>query len=265
MILADIKTRSMMSLFEFATGLIRRSEDCPRKGFRELASRCVQATASASTSITNCVSIPGNSLSLVLYICLLAWVDQYAAWYAIGISMLLPVFGFFHSGILRKAKRNVSRLKDRNEMGLGYLLAKADPDADIVSDLAWNQLSLSDAIATQDAGIDFDKIVYGTVGRVNVFAGLLIGGLQHEAFGMGHTIAVFFLLSIFTTVLTRWSKRIVSLPEFHFSVRSLLDLFSDFTTRPVSFTAFSDARDESSSVEDQAVASRRRSISRGDS
>ena len=53
---------------------------------------------------------------------------------------------------------------------------------------------------------------------------------------MGHTVAVFFLLSIYSSVVARWAKQLSALPNIKHLVRSVLDLLSDFTFEPLKFS-----------------------------
>ncbi len=236
MIRADVKSRSTLSLFNFATSLLKRSDVDPKKGYRETAARCVRGVSAVAASLANNIGLPGNTLSLVFYISFVAWFDFYAAWYAIAIAIVLPVVGLLQSKRNRFARKKVARTKDLNQIGLVYLMADASREEDVLSDLPWNQLGYCDAVAKHDSCVSSEAMLSMAIGRINVFAGLLIGGLQHATYGMGHTIIVFFLLSVYTSVVCRWARQVASVPESRFQVRSLLDFLSDLTSDSLDYS-----------------------------
>ena len=238
---ADVKSRCLLSLFGFATKLIKDCDFDPKKGMRETSGRCIQAVSVVASSLANTVSLPGATFSVILFVSLVAWVDPWAGAYALILALLLPLIGLWTMRRSRFAQKQVAMQKNRNEVALVYLMAKSESDNDIVADMPWSQLAFCDALAKQDESASIDPIVAAAVGRMSIFAGLLIGGLQHEALGMGHTVAVFFLLSIYSSVVGRWSRLIASVPHSRFQIRSLLDLLSDFTTKPLNFSSISDS------------------------
>ena len=235
MIRADIKSRSLLGLLGFATGLIKKSNIDPKQGLRETSARCVKVVSAVATSLTNNVRLPGNTLNMVLYISLVAWFDFYAACYAIGIALILPTIGLWQATRTRTTRRAVNKSKDRNQMGLVYLMAKAGDEDDFVSDLPWNQVEYCDAVTKHDRCVSFESVLSTAIGRINVFAALLIGGLQHATLGMGHTVVLFFLLSIYTTVVCRWARQLASIPESRFQVRAMLDFLSDLTAESLNY------------------------------
>ena len=235
-VLAEIKSRTLLSLLDLATALIRDFDFDPKKGMRDTSTRCLNVVCSVANSIANVVSVPGNTVSLILFISLVAWIDVWAAGYAIALAIVLPVIGYWQSRRTRLSRREVARHKERNEIGFIYLMAKSEPENDINTDLPWNQLSFCDALAKRDGSVASENMVAEAVARLNIFAGLLIGGLQHAECGMGHTVAVFFLLSIYSTVVGQWSRRLASISENRFQVRALLDFLSDFTNEPLKYS-----------------------------
>ena len=244
---AEVKSRTLLSLLDLATRLIKDFDFARQKGIRETSSRCLSAASSVANSIATVVVLPGNTVSLVLFITLMAWIDLWAAGYAVGLAVSLPLFGLWQSRKIRMSKREVARHKERNEVGFVYLMAQSDPDTAIVSDLPWSQLAFCDALAKYDSGVSTGGVVAGVVCRLSVFVGLLIGGLQHAEYGMGHTIAVFFLLSIYSSVVSRWAKRFAAIPDNKHQIRALLDFFSDLTNKPLKYSTVvstnSDERD----------------------
>ena len=233
---ADIKSRIWLSVIGYATRLIKKCDFDPKKGMRDTASRCVKATASVADSIANVVSLPGTTFGLVLFIGLVAWIDPWAGYFAIALALALPLVWLWTSKNVRSSRRNVAQLKERNEIGFVYLMAKSEPDNNFIEDMPWYQVEFADAVAKQDETHTFDGMIGVAVGRLGVFAGLLIGGLQHQELGMGHTVAVFFLLSIYSSVVARWAKQLSALPNIKHLVRSVLDLLSDFTFEPLKFS-----------------------------
>jgi len=232
---SDIKSKILLSLFGFATELIGNGKGDAKGNLRETSSRCVKAISAVSRSLGDSILLPGNTASLVLFIVLLFWIDVYAASFAIVLAVSLPLIVLWAAERKRVVQGDVSRARDANEIGFVYLLANGCPNEKVIEDMPWNQLAYCDAIGAHQECIAHEGIVYAAVGRMNIFAGLLIGGLQHASLGLGHTIAVFFLLGIFTSVVSRWANRVATLPECKFQVRSMLDLFSDFRVEPVSF------------------------------
>jgi hypothetical protein len=91
------------------------------------------------------------------------------------------------------------------------------------------------------------------VARLNVFVGLLIGGLQHASFGMGHTIAVFFLLSIYSAIVGKFAKQVALFPEHIFKVRSLLDFISDMVSGQLSYSEAMQGSVDSGSLAEQGT------------
>lgn len=251
---ADIKARSLLTLCGFATRLIRKHEFSPKSGVREKSMRCMQTTTSVAHSIATVVSLPGSTLSLLLFIALVTWVDPYAGCYTAVLSIGLPLICLWMVRKTQNAKRDLARLRERNEIGLVYLMAKPEPNHSIIDDMPWSQLAYCDAASKYDESVAINGMIATAVGRASVFAGLLIGGLQHQALGMGHTVAVFFLLSIFSSVVGQWSRQLSSLPECRYHVRSLLDFLSDFTASPLSFSRIQKSgQDVSSESSDSAL------------
>jgi ABC-type bacteriocin/lantibiotic exporter with double-glycine peptidase domain len=232
---ADVKSRTLLALFSFGTGLIKNSEIDPKRGLRETSARCVKAISAVANSLTNCIRLPGHIVNLILYISFVAWFDFYAAWYAIALSIVLPLIGLAQAKRSRLARKNAAKSRDRNQMGLVYLMAKAEAADEVIADLPWNQIDYGDAVSKHDRCVNSESMSYMAVSRLNVFAGLLIGGLQHETHGMGHTIIVFFLLSVFTSVVCQFSRQLVSIPDCRFQVRAMLDFFSDLTSESLNF------------------------------
>ncbi|QEG21767.1 cysteine peptidase family C39 domain-containing protein [Mariniblastus fucicola] len=245
LIKADVKSRALLSLFNFSTSLIEQHEFDPKKGLRQASSRCVGAVTSVADSLTNLISFPGNTASLLLYLGLMAWFDLYAAGYATLLGVALTVYCVWFSSASRRSHREVLRVRDRNEAGLAFLMANVEPESKVVTDMPWSQLAYCDAVAKSDNFTSLDGTVSASVGRANLIAGLLIGGLQHTTLGMGHTMAVFFMLSIYTSIIVRWSKRVASIPECRFHVRRLLDFLSDFTSDSLQYSVVRNANPKS--------------------
>lgn len=250
---ADVKSRSWLSVIGYATRLIKENDFDPKKGMRDTASRCVRVSAKVADAIANFVSLPGSTCSLVLFTALVTWLDPWAGCYAIALSLVLPVVLIWTSNRVRSSQKLSVQAQERNEIGLVYLMAKSEPDDDFVEDMPWHQVEFSDAIAKQDEHQAMDGLIGVAVGRLSIFAGLLIGGLQHQELGMGHTVAVFFLLSIYSSVVGRWAKQLSALPNIKHVVRSLLDLLSDFTAEPLKFSTVLDCQKPCEKVESGLV------------
>ena len=230
MVRADIKSRAMLSLFGFVTNLIQSNEVDRKKGLREMSDRCVKGISAVASSLTHNACLPGNTLSLILFIALVAWFDFYAAGYAIGVAVLLPIAWLWIGRRIRIARQKVSRSRNLNQVSMVYLMSEEGRHKDIVSDMPWSQLEYCETVSRHDRWISAESTLGAAVARINAFAGLMIGGLQTTTLGMGHTITLFFLLSIYTSVLFRWAKQIAAVPESRHQVRVLLDFLSDLTS-----------------------------------
>ena len=248
---ADVKTRAHLSIFSLVTELIRTSENSPSRGLRSTSSRCVRVVSSLARSLESIVSVPAMTTSLLLFIGLISCFDLYAAGFAVAVAVILPMVGLWRRRRARMIDQQVTRTKESNVIGLVCLLAKGDARDEVVEDLPWMQLALCDQAARQDSCAAFDSSIAIAVSRINVFAGLLIGGLQHSTMGVGHTITVFFLLSIYSSVVACWAAAIAAIPERRFHARALLDFLSDFTDEATDYSKLQGKQD-SEEVADMA-------------
>ncbi len=229
----DIQSRTLLSLFELSNRLIRKSSSDPKGGLQAASSRCVNVVTAVANAVSSSAMIPGHTFSVILYVALLLWIDSYAALYAFIVAAVLPAIALWIGAKRRVAQREAFRAKDRNEIDLVYLLAGAEDRDEIASDLLWNQLGYCEALEDQRRKRSSESMLYDAIARLNVLAGLLIGGLQHSVLGLGHTVAVFFLMSVFTGVVVRWAKKVAAMPEYKHQIRSLLDFLSDFSVASI--------------------------------
>lgn len=225
---SEVKSRMALWVWSRANSVMQGRSSSLRTASSELADRCMKTVVLVSDFFGQAVAIPGSAASILLFIAFMFLLDFYAGVYAALAAIVFPIAFVLLARYRTHASMRMDGVGQRARQGMDRMLGGDAPPKNVADDLPWVQASYCQSIAATDRIRSHVSTLPVVMGRLNVVAGLTIGGLQHEVLGLSHTVFVFLALGIYSQILGKWASQLAVLPELGYRVRSMLELFSEF-------------------------------------